>query len=99
MKWTALKSAGALALAAMLMMAAPQLYAQSPTPEGTVITNTTTVSFTDANGNTYSAVNASVSVTGGFVAGVNVSGAASATPASPRPRAQPAEPRRHRAHR
>lgn len=83
MKWTGLKSAGALALAAMLSVAAPQLYAQSPTPEGTVITNTATVSFTDANGNTYSAVNASVSVTVGFVAGVNVSGAATATPASP----------------
>jgi uncharacterized repeat protein (TIGR01451 family) len=83
MKWTGLKSAGALALAAMLSFAAPQLLAQSPTPEGTVITNTATVSFTDANGNTYSAVNASVSVTVGFVAGVDVAGAASATPASP----------------
>ena len=83
MKWKGLESAGALALTAMLMMAAPQLHAQSPTPEGTVITNTATVSFTDANGNTYSAVNASVSVTVGFVAGVNVSGAAAATPASP----------------
>lgn len=83
MKWTGLRSAGALALTAMLMFAAPQLLAQSPTPEGTVITNTATVSFTDANGNTYSAVNASVSVTVGFVAGVNVAGAASATPASP----------------
>jgi uncharacterized repeat protein (TIGR01451 family) len=83
MKWTGLKSAGALALAAMLTFAAPQLYAQSPTPEGTVITNTATVSFTDANGNTYSAVNASVSVTVGFVAGVDVAGAASVTPASP----------------
>ena len=83
MKWTGLRSAGALALMAMLTLGAPQLLAQSPTPEGTVITNTATVSFTDANGNTYSAVNASVSVTVGFVAGVNVSGAATATPASP----------------
>ena len=83
MKWTGLKSAGALALAAMLTFGAPQLYAQSPTPEGTVITNTATVSFTDANGNTYSAVNASVSVTVGFVAGVDVAGVGSVTPASP----------------
>jgi uncharacterized repeat protein (TIGR01451 family) len=83
MKWKGLESAGALALAAMLTFGTPQLHAQSPTPEGTVITNTATVSFTDANGNTYSAVNASVSVTVGFVAGVNVSGAAAATPASP----------------
>jgi uncharacterized repeat protein (TIGR01451 family) len=56
---------------------------QAQTPEGTTITNTASVSFTDANGNTYSAVTASVSVTVGFLAGVDVSGAASATPASP----------------
>jgi uncharacterized repeat protein (TIGR01451 family) len=67
----------------LTLAAASALQAQSPTPEGTVITNTATVSFTDANGNTYSAVNASVSVTVGFVAGIDVAGAASATPASP----------------
>ena len=79
-----IKPAAMTALAVtMLLFAAPSLLAQSPTPEGTVITNTATVSFTDANGNTYSAVNASVSVTVGFVAGVDVAGAASATPASP----------------
>lgn len=83
MKWTRLRSAQLSALAGLLLFAAPTLAAQSPTPEGTVITNTATVSFTDANGNTYSSVNASVSVTVGFVAGVDVSGAASATPASP----------------
>src|SRR6476646_2905054 len=83
MMWTRFRSAG-LALASILTLAAaPALKAQSPTPGGTVITNTATVSFTDANGNTYSAVNASVSVTVGFVAGVDVAGAASATPASP----------------
>jgi uncharacterized repeat protein (TIGR01451 family) len=53
------------------------------TPEGTVITNTATVSFTDANTNTYSAVNASVSVTVGFLAGVDATGSATAGPASP----------------
>ncbi len=42
------------------------------TPEGTVITNTATVSFTDANNNSYSDVNASVNVTVGFKAGVDV---------------------------
>lgn len=67
----------------LTLAAAPVLLAQSPTPEGTVITNTASVSFTDANGNTYSAVNASVSVTVGFVAGIDVAGTASATPASP----------------
>jgi uncharacterized repeat protein (TIGR01451 family) len=84
MMWTRIRSAGMVALASMLTFAAaPALRAQSPTPEGTVITNTASVSFTDANGNTYSAVTASVSVTVGFVAGVDVAGAASATPASP----------------
>ena len=88
MNWKTFRSAGralgASGLALMLALAAaPALHAQSPTPEGTVITNTATVSFTDANGNTYSAVNASISVTVGFVAGVDVAGAASATPGSP----------------
>lgn len=44
----------------------------SPTPEGTVITNTATVSFTDANSNSYSDVNDSVNVTVAFQAGVDV---------------------------
>ena len=57
--------------------------AQTPTPEGTVITNTATASFTDANGNTYTNVTASASVTVGFLAGPDVTGAATATPASP----------------
>src|SRR5438045_3078933 len=88
MKWTRFRSAGrsfgAIAVALLMtLVATPTLRAQSPTPEGTVITNTASVSFTDANGNTYSAVTASVSVTVGFVAGVDVAGAASATPASP----------------
>jgi uncharacterized repeat protein (TIGR01451 family) len=53
------------------------------TPEGTVITNTASVSYTDANTNTYSAVTASVNVTVGFLAGVDVTGSATAGPASP----------------
>src|SRR5437764_8286414 len=89
MMWTRFWSAGRAllmiaSLASLMTLAtASTLCAQSPTPEGTVITNTASVSFTDANGNTYSAVTASVSVTVGFVAGVDVAGAASATPASP----------------
>ncbi|HEY7237024.1 MAG TPA: hypothetical protein VH539_22880 [Gemmatimonadaceae bacterium] len=83
MMWNRFRSAG-LALASILTLAAaPGLRAQSPTPEGTVITNTASVSFTDANNNTYANVNASVSVTVGFVAGVDAAGATSATPASP----------------
>ena len=53
------------------------------TPEGTVITNIASVSFTDANTNTYSNVTASVNVTVGFLAGVDVTGSATAGPASP----------------
>jgi trimeric autotransporter adhesin len=83
MMWTRFRSAGMIAFASMLTLATPTLHAQSPTPEGTVITNTATVSFTDANGNTYSSVSASVNVTVGFVAGIDVAGAASVTPASP----------------
>jgi uncharacterized repeat protein (TIGR01451 family) len=84
MMWTRLRAAGMIGLASMLTLAAaPALRAQSPTPEGTVITNTATVSFTDANGNTYSSVSASVNVTVGFVAGIDVAGAAAVTPGSP----------------
>jgi uncharacterized repeat protein (TIGR01451 family) len=79
---TLLRPATTLALAVMFAAAVTRP-AQAQTPEGTTITNTASVSFTDANGNTYSAVTASVSVTVGFLAGVDVSGAASATPASP----------------
>ncbi|HMC71080.1 MAG TPA: hypothetical protein VKJ07_18130, partial [Mycobacteriales bacterium] len=84
MTWNRIRSAGVTALASLLLLgAASSLQAQSPTPEGTVITNVATVSFTDANNNTYSNVQASVSVTVGFVAGIDVAGAAAATPASP----------------
>jgi len=46
--------------------------ATAQTPEGTVITNTATATFSDANNNVYAAVNASVSVTVGFQAGIDV---------------------------
>ncbi len=46
--------------------------AQSPTPEGTVITNIAVVNWTDANGNSYAPDSASVSVTVGFAAGIDV---------------------------
>ena len=58
--------------------------AAAQTPEGTVITNTATVSFTDANSNAYASVNGSISVTVGFQAGVSVTAnTPSPTPASP----------------
>ena len=74
---------GGLALAGLLLaMAANPLAAQ--TPEGTTITNTATVSWTDANSNTYTPVNASVDVIVGYQAGVDVIAiAASVTPGSP----------------
>ena len=58
--------------------------AQSPTPEGTVIRSIATVSFTDANTNTYASVADTADVTVGFVAGLNVTAsAATVGPASP----------------
>lgn len=52
--------------------AAMPAWAQLPTAEGTVITNVATVNYTDANGNAYDPVQASVSVTIGFVPGIDV---------------------------
>jgi uncharacterized repeat protein (TIGR01451 family) len=70
-----------LAVVAVAMTAGP---AAGQTPEGTVITNTATVNYTDANGNAYAPVSASVSVTVGFAAGIDVvAGAATVTPAVP----------------
>ena len=70
---------GILALALLI----PTSRAQAQTAEGTVIINTATVTYTDANSNTYSPVNASASVTVGFVAGISLTGASSVGPASP----------------
>jgi uncharacterized repeat protein (TIGR01451 family) len=57
-------------LAAFLAVATAQ--AQTYTPEGTVITNTASVDYTDANGSDYTPVTAQVSVTVGFIAGLDV---------------------------
>jgi uncharacterized repeat protein (TIGR01451 family) len=67
----------------VLPLAATPVAAQTPTPEGTVIKNKATASFTDANSNVYSTVSDSVSVTVGFLAGPNPVSPASVTPASP----------------
>lgn len=75
-----------IALAGLMLVplaAAPAFAQSSPTAEGTVITNTATASWTDANSNTYTPVTASVNVTVGFVAGVDVVSPATATPLSP----------------
>jgi uncharacterized repeat protein (TIGR01451 family) len=73
----------ALAGAFLVPLAAVPAHAQGPTPEGTVITNQATASYTDANGNSYTDVTASVNVTVGFLAGPDVSSPATVTPASP----------------
>src|SRR5207245_1294758 len=66
LKWTHSLALAALALVAVAGRALAQ------TPEGTVITNTATATYTDANNNAYSAVSGSVSVTVGFKSGVTV---------------------------
>lgn len=73
---------GAIAFLATLA-SATNLLAQTPTPEGTTITNTATASWTDANGNTYTPVSASASVIVGFLAAPDVTSPATVTPASP----------------
>jgi uncharacterized repeat protein (TIGR01451 family) len=78
------KSLKRLGVAALMALAAVvPAAAQTPTPEGTVITNTATVSFTDANGNAYTPATGSVSVTVGFLSGLDVTSGATVTPASP----------------
>ena len=58
--------------------------AYGQTAENTVIVNTATVSFSDANSNTYSTVDGVANVTVGHAAGINVVAAqATATPVSP----------------
>jgi uncharacterized repeat protein (TIGR01451 family) len=77
-RWLAV---GAIVLLATL--ASVQSAGAQATPEGTVITNTATASYTDANGNTYTNATASVSVTVGFLAGVDATSPATVAPASP----------------
>src|SRR5213596_2374763 len=78
LKWTHSLVLAALALVAVAGRALAQ------TPEGTVITNTATATYSDANNNAYSAVSGSVSVTVGFKAGVTVT-ANTPTPSSASP--------------
>lgn len=81
-KWQNLK--GVLAALGVLAVAtATAQTATAQTPEGTVIRNIATVTFTDANSNAYAAVADTVDVTVGFTAGLSVTGVASVNPASP----------------
>src|SRR5436190_19211170 len=69
---------------AVLLAATAAVPVNAQTPEGTVIHNVATVSFTDANSNAYATVSASVDVTVGFAAGLDVIASASTGgPASP----------------
>ena len=70
-------------LPVLLTFVAVPAMAQTPTAENTVITNTASVSYTDANGNTYTPATASVAVTVGFQAGVDVTVNAAVSPLSP----------------
>ena len=74
---------GILAIAATVGWLQPTA-AYGQTAEGTVIANTATVSFSDANTNSYTNVNAVANVTVGHAAGIDVvAAAATATPVSP----------------
>jgi trimeric autotransporter adhesin len=72
-----------LTLLAALLTLARVAELQAQTPEGTVITNVATVTYTDANANTYTPVTASVSVTVGFAGGLSLTGLATVSPNSP----------------
>jgi len=82
MKQTIHNCARALAITS-LAAAVTVVTVQAQTPEGTVITNLATVTWTDANNNAYAPVVDSVSVTVGFQAGIDVISAGDVTPASP----------------
>lgn len=71
-----------LLYSALAVLVAAPLSAQGPTPEGTVIKSTATVTFTDANNSTYAAVTATDSVIVGFLGSIDVTGT-NYTPASP----------------
>ncbi len=70
MKWKSLWRLQTVVLAGGLALFATRP-ATAQTPETTVITNTATVDWTDANGNSYTPVNDSVAITVGFTAGID----------------------------
>ena len=75
---------GTLLGVAVLLAALTAVPANAQTPEGTVIRSIGTVTFTDANTNTYALAADTANITVGFVAGVNViAGAVTVGPAAP----------------
>ena len=73
------------AVVALLLtcVAASAVAAQTPTAEGALISNSVSATWSDANNGTYTPVTANVDVTVGFLPGLHVTSAATATPASP----------------
>ncbi len=71
------------AIALLVTLAPARIAGAQATPEGTVIKNVASASYTDANNNTYAAAKDSVMVTVGFQAGVGVTSPATVSPASP----------------
>ena len=70
MRWKSLWRLQTVVLAGGLALFAVRP-ATAQTAENTVITNTATVNWTDANSNSYTPVNGSVNVTVGFQAGID----------------------------
>src|SRR5512141_2593161 len=73
------RMAGGLALLSLVALPAR---AQTPTPGGTKIKNTATVTYKDANNNSYNA-SAADSVFVGFAGGIELTGPGAASPSSP----------------
>jgi uncharacterized repeat protein (TIGR01451 family) len=82
MNWMLRGCVRAIAVTVMITAVAVAT-SHAQTPEGTVITNTASVSWTDANGNAYLPVVGSVDITVGFQAGIDVVSVGDVTPASP----------------
>ncbi len=83
MKTQTWRIARVLVLAAVAAIVAVRGAQAQATPEGTIIKNVASVTFTDANSNTYAAVKDSVMLTVGFAPGIDVQGVATVTPAAP----------------
>jgi uncharacterized repeat protein (TIGR01451 family) len=80
---TTLRRLALSALIAAPFLATSTVSAQTPTREGTTITNIATASFTDANGNQYADVTAQASIVVGFMVSLDISASSAITPSAP----------------
>jgi uncharacterized repeat protein (TIGR01451 family) len=80
---TTLRRLALSALIAAPFLATSTVSAQTPTREGTTITNIATASFTDANGNQYANVTAQASIVVGFMVSLDISASTAITPSAP----------------